>query len=88
MIMGWFCIISTVHLLGNFLSDPHNGILSETLRFPFELYYTGFIGNIVMFAKSFLAAILLTTIVRDVMNLNYIKYLKYKIDNPSKGELK
>ncbi len=61
MIMGWFCIISTVHLLGNFLSDPHNGILSETLRFPFELYYTGFIGNIVMFAKSFLAAILLTT---------------------------
>ena len=37
-------------------------VSSEALRFPFELYYTGSIGNIVMFAKSFLAATLLTTI--------------------------
>ena len=44
-------------------------VSSEALRFPFELYYTGSIGNIVMFAKSFLAATLLTTIVRNVTNI-------------------
>ena len=44
-----------------------------------EYYFAG--------SQLFQGWIIGLSLVRDVMNLNYIKYLKYKIDNPSKGEL-
>ena len=35
------------------------GILPEFLQFPFDLYYTGMIGHILMFASAFVAAALI-----------------------------
>ena len=36
---------------------------------PFDLYYTGFIGNIVMFAIAVAAAIMLTDKKKNLKNL-------------------
>ena len=69
-----FGIISTIlFTLWTILSDSSRGILPEALRFPFELYYTGIIGNIVMLAVSFLAATFLATKARDMTNLTIWK---------------
>jgi len=49
-----FGIISTIlFTLWTILSDSSRGILPEALRFPFELYYTGIIGNIVYVSSQF-----------------------------------
>lgn len=45
------------------------GTLPEALRVPFDLYYTGLIGNVLMFAAAFLAAMLLVEKRRDLENL-------------------
>lgn len=45
------------------------GILPETLLFPFDLYYTGIIGNLVMFAVGFLLGTFLPRRKRDLRNL-------------------
>ena len=75
-----FGIISTIlFTLWTILLDSSRGILPEALRFPFELYYTGIIGNIVMFAVSFLAATLLAAKARDMTNLTIWK--REKISN-------
>ena len=45
------------------------GILPEWLSLPFDLYYTGFIGNIIMFATIFMIASLLSKRKKDLTNL-------------------
>ena len=44
-------------------------LLPEALNVPFDLYYTGIVGNIVMFAVGFLAGTLLPQKKRDLTNL-------------------
>ena len=51
------------------LSGSSSRVLQEALRFAFELYYTGFMGSIIMFAISFLAATLPTNNVREITHL-------------------
>jgi len=46
-----------------------HGILPDWLHLPFDLYYTGFIGNIIMFATIFMIASLLSKGKRDLKNL-------------------
>ena len=45
------------------------GTLPEVLSFPFDLYYTGLIGNVVMFAVGFLLGSILPRRKRDLRNL-------------------
>lgn len=45
------------------------GVLPEALSFPFELYYTVIIGNLVMFTVGFLLGSLLPKRERDLTNL-------------------
>ena len=45
------------------------GILPDWLSLPFDLYYTGFIGNIIMFATIFMIASLLSKGKRELKNL-------------------
>ena len=64
----WFGIVCTTAftawtLLVGYAALPH------WLSAPFDLYYTTFIGNIVMFAVGFLAAALLPKRARDLANL-------------------
>ena len=64
----WIGIILTILFTGwTVLSDK--GLLPETLSVPFDLYYTGLIGNILMFAIGFLAGTLLPARKRDLTNL-------------------
>jgi SSS family solute:Na+ symporter len=44
-------------------------MLPEWLSLPFDLYYTGFIGNIIMFASIFIIAALLSKRKQDLKNL-------------------
>lgn len=44
-------------------------VLPEALTVPFDLYYTGLIGNVVMFAVGFLVGTFLPTKKRDFTNL-------------------
>jgi SSS family solute:Na+ symporter len=46
---------------------PH--MLPEALAVPFDLYYTGLIGNVVMFVIGYLAGLLLPTKPRDMTKL-------------------
>lgn len=45
------------------------GVLPDALTVPFDLYYTGLIGNLVMFTIGFLVGTLLPTKERDLKNL-------------------
>jgi len=47
-----------------------NNLLPESLTFPFDLYYTSIVGNIIMFIVGFLAAALLPSKFRDLTNLS------------------
>jgi len=44
-------------------------LVPEWMHAPFDLYYTGLIGNIVMFAIALIAAVLLTDNKRNLKNL-------------------
>ncbi len=46
-----------------------HGFLPDWLSLPFDLYYTGFIGNIIMFATIFMIASLLSKGKKDLKNL-------------------
>jgi hypothetical protein len=48
---------------------------------PFDLYYTGFIGNIVMFAAIFATASLISRRKRDLTNLTVWTEDGKKLDN-------
>jgi len=56
------------------------GVLPDWMSLPFDLYYTGFIGNIVMFATIFAVASLLTGKRKDLKNLT-VWTQEGKIDN-------
>ena len=45
------------------------GIIPSWMQVPFDLYYTGFIGNIVMFAIAVAAAVMLTDKKKNLKNL-------------------
>lgn len=45
------------------------GSLPATISFPFDLYFTGLIGNVVMFAVGYLLGTVLTARTRDLGNL-------------------
>ncbi|MEN8193487.1 MAG: sodium:solute symporter [Bacteroidota bacterium] len=45
------------------------GVLPDWLSVPFDLYYTGFIGNLVMFATIFMVASLISKGKRKLINL-------------------
>ncbi|MHC4463106.1 MAG: sodium:solute symporter family protein [Planctomycetota bacterium] len=45
-------------------------ILPESLTFPFDLYYTGIVGNIIMFLVGFFVAVLIPAKKRDLTNLS------------------
>ena len=47
-----------------------NNILPEFLTVPFDLYYTGIIGNIIMFLVGFFTAVLIPAKKRDLTNLS------------------
>jgi len=47
-----------------------NNLLPESLTFPFDLYYTSIVGNVIMFIVGFLAAALLPSKFRDLTNLS------------------
>jgi len=65
---AWIGIIITfMFSLWTLLTD--HGVLPEWLDVPFDLYYTGLIGNIVMFAVIFSAAVLISGKKRDLSNL-------------------
>ena len=46
-----------------------HGLLPDWLSLPFDLYYTGFIGNIIMFATIFMIASLLSKGKKELKNL-------------------
>lgn len=65
---AWIGICLTFSFsLWTILSDQ--GVLPEWMSVPFDLYYTGFIGNIVMFAAIFGAASLISKGKRSLTNL-------------------
>jgi SSS family solute:Na+ symporter len=57
------------------------GVLPEWVSAPFDLYYTGFIGNIVMFAAIFATASLISRRKRDLTNLTVWTEDGKKLDN-------
>jgi len=64
----WLGITCTILFTGwTILSNRH--MLPGVLTFPFDLYYTGIIGNLVMFAIGFLSGTLLPGKKRDLTNL-------------------
>lgn len=52
---AWAGILCTMAFTGWTLL-AHHGLLPEALRVPFDLYYTGLIGNLVMFTVGFVLA--------------------------------
>ncbi|MCB0749894.1 MAG: sodium:solute symporter, partial [Ignavibacteriae bacterium] len=53
----WIGILITfIFSLWNVLSKQ--GLLPESLSVPFDLYYTGLIGHIILFATAFVASVL------------------------------
>ncbi len=64
----WTGIVCTMLFTSwTLLSDKE--VLPEALRFPFELYYTGLMGNIVMFFVGFAVGALLPAKRRNLKNL-------------------
>lgn len=57
------------------------GVLPEWMSVPFDLYYTGFIGNIVMFTAIFGAASLISKGKRNLTNLTVWTQDGKKLDN-------
>ncbi|MDP7526186.1 MAG: sodium:solute symporter [Candidatus Marinimicrobia bacterium] len=57
------------------------GVLPEWVSAPFDLYYTGFIGNIVMFTAIFATASLISRRKRDLTNLTVWTEDGKKLDN-------
>ena len=57
------------------------GVLPDWMSVPFDLYYTGFIGNIVMFAAIFATASLIARSKRDLTNLTVWTQDDEKLDN-------
>ena len=55
---AWCGIIATMAFTGWTLL-ANRGLLPDSLSVPFDLYYTGFIGNLVMFAIGYAAGHLL-----------------------------
>jgi SSS family solute:Na+ symporter len=58
-----------------------NDYLPSWLSLPFDLYYTGIIGHIVMFATIFVAAFLFIEKKRDLKNLTVWTQDNTPIDN-------
>jgi len=64
----WIGIICTL-LFTSWTVLSETLLLPEILRAPFDLYYTGIIGNVIMFAVGFLVGIYLPKKKRDLTNL-------------------
>jgi len=62
-------IVCTVLFTGWTVISDKTSLLPAWLSVPFDLYYTGVIGNVVMFAVGFLAATLLPRRARELTNL-------------------
>ena len=60
-------IVTSLFTIWTILSK--RGLVPEWLHTPFDLYYTGLIGNIIMFAVSFTAAVLLVDQRKNLKNL-------------------
>jgi SSS family solute:Na+ symporter len=45
------------------------GVLPDWLTVPFDLYYTGLIGNVVMFSTIFILAVMISGKKRELKNL-------------------
>ena len=76
---AWIGIIFTFTFsLWTILSGQ--GVLPDWISAPFDLYYTGFIGNIIMFATIFGAASLISKRKRELKNLT-VWTQEGKIDN-------
>ena len=60
-------------------------ILPKALRVPFDLYYAGVIGNLVMFIVGFTLAALLSSTSRDLTNLTVWQQDKDLCDDPEGG---
>ena len=65
---AWIGIIVTfVFSLWTVLSS--RGVLPDWLTVPFDLYYTGLIGNVVMFSTIFILAVMISGKKRELKNL-------------------
>ncbi|MBT6782506.1 MAG: sodium:solute symporter, partial [Candidatus Marinimicrobia bacterium] len=60
-------IVTSLFTIWTILSK--RGLVPEWLHTPFDLYYTGLIGNIIMFAVSFTVAVLLVDQRKNLKNL-------------------
>jgi SSS family solute:Na+ symporter len=60
-------IITVIFTLWTILAKYN--LVPTWMHVPFDLYYTGLIGNIVMFAMAMIAAVLLTDNKRNLKNL-------------------
>ena len=63
---GLFC--SFLFTVWSIVSEKN--LLPEVMSFPFDLYYTGIVGNVIMFTVGFLVAALLPCKKRDLTNLS------------------
>jgi len=60
-------IVTTLFTIWTILAK--RGLVPNWLNVPFDLYYTGLIGNIIMFAVAFIAAVLLMDQKKNLKNL-------------------
>lgn len=63
------------------------GVLPAPLSFPFDLYYTGLIGNVVMFAVGYLLGAILPERKRDLNNLTVWDRYDAPSPQPPRGAL-
>ena len=80
--MGILCtfLFTTWTILPNVEVLLNHEILPDQLRVPFDLYYTGIIGNLTMFVVGFLAATLFPGKKKDMKNLTVWTQDKIPLD--------
>lgn len=65
----WIAIVFTIIFKAVTIFPEYGFILPKTMALPFDLYYAGILGNLIMFAVAFTAACLLPKKERDLTDL-------------------